>query len=49
MEEVYEFLKKNDSTYYLATADADGKPHVRPFGTIDLYNGALHPDRSENR
>lgn len=40
MEEVYEFLKKCD-TYYLATVEGD-QPRVRPFGTIDLYEGKLY-------
>ena len=39
MNEVYEFLKKC-GTYYLATVE-DGQPRVRPFGTIDLFDGAL--------
>lgn len=39
MEEVLEFLKKC-GTYYLATDD-NGQPRVRPFGTIDLFDGAL--------
>lgn len=39
MEEVYKFLK-TCGTYYLATLDGD-QPRVRPFGTIDLYNGQL--------
>ena len=39
MEEVYKFLKAC-GTYYLATVDGD-QPRVRPFGTIDLYNGRL--------
>lgn len=40
MEEVLAFLKQC-GTYYLATQDGD-HPRVRPFGTIDLYDGALH-------
>lgn len=40
MEEVYEFLKKSE-VYYLATTDGD-QPRVRPFGTIDLYEGKLY-------
>lgn len=40
MNEVYEFLKKC-GTYYLATADGD-QPRVRPFGTIDLFEGKLY-------
>lgn len=40
MEEVYEFLKKA-GTYYLATVEGD-KPKVRPFGTIDLFDGKLY-------
>ena len=39
MKEIYDFLKKC-GTYYLATIE-DGKPKVRPFGTIDLYKGNL--------
>lgn len=41
MQEVYEFLKKC-GTYYLATAEADGQPRVRPFGTIDLFENKLY-------
>ncbi|MDR1821201.1 MAG: pyridoxamine 5'-phosphate oxidase family protein [Oscillospiraceae bacterium] len=40
MNEVYEFLK-TAGTYYLATADGD-QPRVRPFGTVDVYNGRLY-------
>ncbi len=40
MKEVYEFLKKSE-VYYLATIDGD-KPRVRPFGTVDLYEGKLY-------
>lgn len=39
MKEVYDFLKKV-GTYYLATIDID-RPRVRPFGTVDIYNGKL--------
>ena len=39
MEEVYAFLKAC-GTYYLATMDGN-QPRVRPFGTVDLYNGQL--------
>ena len=39
MQEVYEFLKKC-VTYYLATVDGD-QARVRPFGTIDLFDGRL--------
>ena len=39
MEEVLEFLKKC-GTYYLATVEG-GQPRVRPFGTIDLFDGRL--------
>ena len=39
MEEVYEFLK-TVGTYYLATVE-NGRPRVRPFGTVDLFDGAL--------
>jgi uncharacterized pyridoxamine 5'-phosphate oxidase family protein len=40
MQEVYDFLKKAQ-TYYLATAEGD-QPRVRPFGTIDLFEGKLY-------
>lgn len=40
MEEVYEFLKKC-GTYYLATVEGD-QPHVRPFGTVDLFEGKIY-------
>ena len=39
MNEVYEFLKKCGA-YYLATVDGD-KARVRPFGTVDIYDGKL--------
>ncbi len=40
MNEVYEFLKACE-TYYLATLDGD-QPRVRPFGTVDLFEGRLY-------
>lgn len=40
MEEVYEFLKAC-GTYYLATMDGDS-PRVRPFGTVDVFEGKLY-------
>ncbi len=40
MNEVYEFLKKC-GVYYLATAEGD-QPRVRPFGTVDLFEGRLY-------
>ena len=39
MNEVFEFLQKCH-TYYLATIDGD-QARVRPFGTIDIFDGAL--------
>ncbi len=39
MEEIYEFLKAV-GTYYLATVE-NGRPRVRPLGTVDLFDGAL--------
>jgi uncharacterized pyridoxamine 5'-phosphate oxidase family protein len=39
MQEVYDFLKAC-GTYYLATSE-DGQPRVRPFGTVDLFDGKL--------
>ena len=40
MQEVYDFLKAA-GTYYLATAEGD-QPRVRPFGTVDLFEGKLY-------
>lgn len=40
MNEVYEFLKAC-GTYYLATVEGN-QPRVRPFGTIDLFEGKLY-------
>ena len=40
MNEVYEFLKKC-GVYYLATVEGD-QPRVRPFGTIDMFEGKLY-------
>lgn len=40
MNEVYEFLKACQ-TYYLATMDGD-QPRVRPFGTVDVFEGKLY-------
>ncbi len=40
MQEVYDFLK-NAGTYFLATEDGD-QARVRPFGTIDLFEGKLY-------
>ena len=40
MKEVYTFLKQC-GVYYLATVEGD-QPRVRPFGTIDLFEGKLY-------
>jgi uncharacterized pyridoxamine 5'-phosphate oxidase family protein len=40
MQRVYDFLKKA-GTYYLATVDID-QPRIRPFGTVDLFEGKLY-------
>jgi uncharacterized pyridoxamine 5'-phosphate oxidase family protein len=40
MEEVYEFLKAC-GTYYLATEEGS-QPRVRPFGTVNIYDGKLY-------
>ncbi len=40
MKEVYAFLKQC-GVYYLATVEGD-QPRVRPFGTIDLFDGKLY-------
>lgn len=40
MNEVYELLKKC-GVYYLATVEGD-QPRVRPFGTVDIFEGKLY-------
>mgnify|MGYP000861206094 CR=1 FL=1 len=40
IQEVYDFLKKCQ-TYYLATVEGD-QPRVRPFGTVELFEGKLY-------
>ena len=40
MQTVHDFLKKT-GTYYIATIDGD-LPRVRPFGTINLFEGRLY-------
>ena len=40
MQTVNDFLKKA-GTYYLATMDGN-QPRVRPFGTINLFEGNLY-------
>ncbi len=40
MQEVLEFLKDCE-TYYLATTEGD-QPRVRPFGTINEFEGKLY-------
>ena len=40
MRRVYEFLK-NAEVYYLATVEGD-QPRVRPFGTVNEFEGKLY-------
>lgn len=40
MQRVYDFLKAA-GTYFLATAAGD-QPRVRPFGTVNLFDGKLY-------
>lgn len=40
LQDVYDFLKQA-GTYHLATVES-GQPRVRPFGTIDLFEGRLY-------
>ena len=40
MQRVYEFLNKCGN-YFLATMDGD-QPRVRPFGTVDIFEGKLY-------
>ena len=47
MEKVYEFLK-NAGVYYIATVDGD-QPHVRPFGTINIFEGKLYVQTGKSK
>jgi uncharacterized pyridoxamine 5'-phosphate oxidase family protein len=47
MQTVYDFLKKAQ-VYYLATVEGD-QPRVRPFGTIDLFEGKLYIQTGKNK
>ena len=40
MERVCKFLK-DAGTYYLATVEGD-QPRVRPFGTVNIFEGKLY-------
>lgn len=40
MKRIYDFLKKAN-VYYLATVEGD-QPRVRPFGTVNLFEGKLY-------
>ena len=40
MNEVFECLR-SAGTYYLATVEGD-QPRVRPFGTVDIFEGKLY-------
>ena len=40
MEEILKFVKEC-GVYYLATVDGD-KPKVRPFGTLEIFEGHLY-------
>ena len=40
MQKAYDFLK-SAGTYYLATEEGD-QPRVRPFGTVNIYDGKLY-------
>jgi len=47
MKQTLDFLKKA-GLYYIATIDGD-KPRLRPFGTINLYNGRLYIQTSSKK
>ena len=40
MQRVYDFLK-DAQVYYLATVEGD-QPRVRPFGTVNIFEGKLY-------
>lgn len=47
MQEVYDFLK-NCVAYYLATVEGD-QPRVRPFGTVDIFEGKLYIQTAKSK
>lgn len=47
MEEVKEFIK-NCGAYFLATVEND-QPRVRPFGTVDIFEGKLYIQTGKNK
>ena len=47
MEEVKKFLKECGA-YYLATIDGD-VPRVRPFGTVEIFEGHLYIQTGKNK
>ena len=47
MEEVKEFLK-DCGTYYLATVEGN-EPRVRPFGTVEIFEGHLYIQTGKNK
>jgi uncharacterized pyridoxamine 5'-phosphate oxidase family protein len=47
MQQVHDFLKKV-GTYYLATVDGN-VPRVRPFGTVNYFEGKLYIQTGANK
>jgi uncharacterized pyridoxamine 5'-phosphate oxidase family protein len=47
MRKVCDFLKKCQ-VYYLATTEGD-QPRVRPFGTINIFEGKLYIQTGKNK
>ena len=45
MQEVYDFIK-GANVYFLATID-NNKPRVRPFGSINIFEGKLYIETSK--
>lgn len=41
MEKILEYLK-SCGTFYLATSEENGQPHVRPFGAVCEFEGKLY-------
>jgi uncharacterized pyridoxamine 5'-phosphate oxidase family protein len=47
VNDVHEFL--TGKTFWIATADSDGTPHVRPFGAVCLYNNKVYITTNTNK
>ena len=48
LQKVYNFIIQC-SEYFIATVDEDNKPHVRPFGTLAIFEDKLYLQTSNQK